>query len=376
MTIATRAHATTISRPQPPFTPTISHRKQLNLNPETFQKIAGLQIQNDSNSASTPTRLANSLGWDLRNFNEYRISSLSGGSFGTIKMITNIEGQSLVVKYSKNKNNSDNNKKINDDYLIHENKIMLNLLKNKDALNHMIQVGELQESYKTFSNAYQFYPQLVFAMPRYAHDLFSSIARGVFFKNHHFGNFQQTIITIYKLLKAVAFLHEKNVTHRDLKPENILYDSRDGGWKICDFGLAASSLNGLQGKKGTLQTMAPEIFIQDEYNAKVDMWSLGCIFYEVLSGLNVPDLRFQANGSLDQEKTIECRTTNNPMDLRALPLTTPYFLRQLVVNLLLKQPKSRMTAIKACQYMITTSLVKKLPSINLIQNNPKLITTC
>ena len=90
-----------------------------------------------------------------------------------------------------------------------------------------------------------------------------------------------------QLLEGTKYLHDNGIIHRDLKPENILIDG-DFNLKITDFGLAKLS-NGqgvVEERELTLyvQTLwyrAPEVFMYKEYTHKADMWSLGCIIYEI-----------------------------------------------------------------------------------------------
>ena len=79
-------------------------------------------------------------------------------------------------------------------------------------------------------------------------------------------------------------IHNKNMIHRDLKPENI-FISHDYKIKIGDFGLCRQ-LNSLKSyastQKGTWNYIAPEMFKENaHYNNKIDIWSLGCIIYEL-----------------------------------------------------------------------------------------------
>jgi len=96
-------------------------------------------------------------------------------------------------------------------------------------------------------------------------------------------------VYLAQILLSLEHIHSKGIIHRDLKPDNILWsmDSGDqcGLVKICDFGLSRPMEN--QGnqtpKVVTCLYRAPEICAGDsEYTSKIDLWSTGMIFYEML----------------------------------------------------------------------------------------------
>ena len=111
-------------------------------------------------------------------------------------------------------------------------------------------------------------------------DLFSLIIRD---------NTRLPIRTYLKqLLTGVAYFHAHNTVHCDLKPENILINPK-GILKICDFGFA-ETISSNSPFKGTLEFLAPE-YIWDEttpHSPPTDIWSVGCIFYMLLTQKSLP----------------------------------------------------------------------------------------
>ncbi|KAK9925768.1 hypothetical protein M0R45_023033 [Rubus argutus] len=96
---------------------------------------------------------------------------------------------------------------------------------------------------------------------------------------------------LYQLLRGLKYTHSANVFHRDLKPKNILANA-DCKLKICDFGLARVSFNDAPSAifwtdyVATRWYRAPELCgsFFSKYTPAIDIWSIGCIFAEILSG--------------------------------------------------------------------------------------------
>ena len=91
---------------------------------------------------------------------------------------------------------------------------------------------------------------------------------------------------IKNVLIAVKYLHSVKAVHRDLKPENILVSERNGETivKVIDFDTACLvGEQGLKGIFGTALYMAPEMPL-GEYNEKCDIWSIGIILFNMLTG--------------------------------------------------------------------------------------------
>jgi len=92
---------------------------------------------------------------------------------------------------------------------------------------------------------------------------------------------------------ALQFAHDQNIIHRDIKPSNILLEQRTGRIVLCDFGLArmveGEELNVTSAdavKPGTPAYMSPEQCLGQELDHRTDIYSLGIVVYELLTGLN------------------------------------------------------------------------------------------
>lgn len=90
---------------------------------------------------------------------------------------------------------------------------------------------------------------------------------------------------LYQIVRGMLYIHSANVIHRDLKPNNILLN-KNCDLKICDFGLARGFDNEDESKTEYVVTRwyrAPEVILNaSEYTKALDVWSIGCIFAELL----------------------------------------------------------------------------------------------
>ena len=91
------------------------------------------------------------------------------------------------------------------------------------------------------------------------------------------------------MASALQHIHSKRMLHRDLKPDNVLLSVGGSEVKITDFGLAcvASSDVGVQSRAGTLTYASPEKASSKPYDSKDDMWALGCIMSELITGVSL-----------------------------------------------------------------------------------------
>merc|ERR1712223_1321786 len=89
---------------------------------------------------------------------------------------------------------------------------------------------------------------------------------------------------VYQIVRGMKYVHSAGIIHRDLKPSNIAVNE-DCELKILDFGLARPTENEMTGYVATRWYRAPEIMLNwMHYHQTVDMWSVGCIMAEMLTG--------------------------------------------------------------------------------------------
>jgi serine/threonine protein kinase len=106
-------------------------------------------------------------------------------------------------------------------------------------------------------------------------------------KNEHINNTYELIFNLSKdIINGLDYLHSDKIKiiHRDLKPENILLNEKNE-IKIADFGISKIIHNHdstMTANQGTKNYMSPEIINSKEYNFKTDVWSAGCVIFELI----------------------------------------------------------------------------------------------
>lgn len=135
-----------------------------------------------------------------------------------------------------------------------------------------------------------------------------------------------------QIVLAIEALHAQNIIYRDLKPENVLLD-QDGYIKITDFGLSKTDVVNNDAKSicGTPEYLAPEVCSMQKYGKPVDWWTLGCIIFEMITGLPP----FYKN---NRKELFEGIKYENPK----LPLNLTNDCKLIISQLLHKDPAKRL----------------------------------
>ena len=135
---------------------------------------------------------------------------------------------------------------------------------------------------------------------------------------------EEALTLVPRLCDALQYAHDQGVVHRDIKPENILVD-RDGAIKIADFGLAKllgeeadDFLTRSRQVMGTPNYMAPEqVEHPGEVDHRADIFALGVVFYELLTG-ELPLGRFPLPSNKLEQKALRIDVRVDDVVLRTL----------------------------------------------------------
>ncbi len=153
-----------------------------------------------------------------------------------------------------------------------------------------------------------------------------------------------------QLIDAVSYAHFMGVVHRDIKPDNI-FITRDGSVKLADFGIAHLVTTGMDDLQsgavlGTPGYMSPEQATGGMVDERTDVFSLGVVAYEMVSGQNP----LGAHSGLDFQ-TMVWRTVNQPIPALAVPALPPSMARAIMCALE-KDPNRRPQSVKAFKTML------------------------
>ena len=188
-------------------------------------------------------------------------------------------------------------------------------------------------------------------------DLFDYILK----KSNHILKDNEIINILEQILLTLIYLHEKlKVIHRDIKPENFMIKKDQSRMivKLMDFGtsdfIKSEGFNYIA--QGTPLYIAPEVYLEQTYDEKIDIWATGVVLYNMATGIhpfknNDDYLKDKLNKSFnldfserDEEKIIKDNVINKKLDFNVFK---NYGLRILAQHLLDRDPKERYSAMEA-----------------------------
>ena len=161
-----------------------------------------------------------------------------------------------------------------------------------------------------------------------------------------------------QVISAVGYAHRQGVVHRDLKPSNVMVTAA-GDAKVTDFGIAkvlgSIKLTRTGAAMGSAHYMSPEQIRRPEtVDARSDIYSLGCVFYEVLTGRPPFGEKDESGTESDYEiKTAHIHETV-PV-LGTLKNSIPNQLSQVVMTMLEKEPEKRPVSCEAILEQLTAN---------------------
>jgi NIMA (never in mitosis gene a)-related kinase len=86
----------------------------------------------------------------------------------------------------------------------------------------------------------------------------------------------------FQILKALSVLHNMNILHRDIKSANIFFAKEYKSVILADLNVSIVTSNGMANTQaGTPYYASPEVWMEKPYSSKCDIWSLGCVLYEM-----------------------------------------------------------------------------------------------
>lgn len=155
-----------------------------------------------------------------------------------------------------------------------------------------------------------------------------------------------------QLLFGISSLHSMNIFHRDIKPANILLSKNSSEAKLADMNVSIICKTGLaRTQTGTPYYTSPEVWMERPYDGKSDVWSLGCVLYEMAA--QSPPFTAKDIASLKR------RITEN--DFQRIPSIYSDELESFIRMCLTKDQWKRPSAKDLLQLSIIKSKMKSFP---------------
>jgi tRNA A-37 threonylcarbamoyl transferase component Bud32 len=157
---------------------------------------------------------------------------------------------------------------------------------------------------------------------------------------------KEAVRTVMQVCRALSYAHQKGIVHRDIKPENIMIpDKRSKGRVVLmDFGVAHAAYLGTVGTRssylGTPYYMSPDQVSRRQVDGRSDIYSLGVVFFELLTGKRPFD-------DADPLKVLIKHRESSPPRPRSLNPKIPAGLERVALKMLAKRPADRYKSVEA-----------------------------
>ena len=180
---------------------------------------------------------------------------------------------------------------------------------------------------------------------------------------------REAIYFLTQILRALQHAHDKGIVHRDIKPQNIMLKS-DGSIKVTDFGIARFSRSETRTMTdsaiGSVHYISPEQAKGSVTDAKTDLYSVGVILYEMLTGR----LPFQSDNAVS---VALMQLQNDPVMPREINPDIPVGLEQIIMRAMQKNQNDRYQS--ASEILLDLDAYKKNPNIKFDYNFDDIINS-
>ncbi|MBN1460943.1 MAG: serine/threonine protein kinase, partial [Armatimonadetes bacterium] len=173
-----------------------------------------------------------------------------------------------------------------------------------------------------------------------------------------------------QILGAIGYAHEHGILHRDIKPLNMLF-CESGAIKVADFGIAKmvggnTSVSMSGARVGTPAYMSPEQVFDKKLTRATDIYSLGCMLYEMATGA----LPFQES---DTSSMVEAHVSDSPVPPREVNPQVSEKLEQVILKAMQKKPADRFGACGEFTSAMHTALNSSRPPLVAAVKVPSLV---
>lgn len=183
----------------------------------------------------------------------------------------------------------------------------------------------------------------------------------------------EAVSLICQILKGLEHAHRMGIIHRDIKPANIIINNENTP-KLTDFGIArileTARLTKTGQLVGTLEYISPEQVEGKDTDSRSDIYSLGAVFYEMLTG----QLPFKKNTDYE---LIKAQIEETPQALRKISSDIPIQLEKIVLRMLNKKPAKRYPSATSCLTELERILdSEKSDNAPRLESRPTFLKTC